>query len=161
MKIIAVIFFTMLLISVKGQQHFEKKIYIGVGINSGVPVGIANSAYSFTFGGNIKAELSTSQKFLITLSAGYYQFLRKGGGEGVAFLPVLGGFKYHFEPKVFITAQAGIGIPTLQNVGTVFCFVPGIGYNITKKLEVTGNFTGFGQYGYVIGSMGIELTYYF
>lgn len=165
MKIIVVIFFTMLFASVKGQQASEKKIYFGTGINLGVPVGIFSSVYSVTVGANIKAELSTSQKFLLTLNAGYYQFLRKGGGEGIAFVPVLGGFKYHFETKVFIAGQAGVGIPTVRNVGTVFCFVPAIGYNITNQLELTGNYTGFGQYthqyGYVIGSAGIELAYYF
>ena len=161
MKIIAVIVFIMLVISVSGQQAFEKKVYVGAGINSGVPVGIFSAVYSFTYGVNIKGEFSTSQKFQLTLNAGYYRFLRKGGGEGIAFIPVLGGFKYHFERKVFIAAQAGVGNPTFRNTGTVLCFVTGIGYRISKKLQVTGNFTGFGEYGYVIGSAGIELAYYF
>lgn len=133
----------------------------GAGINSGVPVGIFSSVYSFTFGGSIKAEFSTSQKFRLSLNAGYYQFLRKGSGEGIAFVPVLGGFKYNFVSNLFFLAEAGLAIPTFQNTGTVFCFATGFGYSISKKLLVTGNFTGFGQYGYIIGSAGIELAYYF
>lgn len=146
---------------VKGQDTFERKVNVGVAISSGVPIGTFSSVYSFAFSGNIKAELPTSQKFLLTLNAGYVQFLRKRGGEGIAFIPVLGGFKYHFEPKVFITVQAGFAIPTFRNTGTVFCFAPGVGYNISKKLEAVAGYNGYAEYGFVLGSTGIELAYYF
>ena len=146
---------------VSAQQAFDKKVIWWAGITFGLPVGIFSSVYSFALGGTIKAELPVSQKFLVTLNAGYYRFLRKGGGEGIGFIPFLGGFKYHFDPKVFIDAQAGIGIPTVSNNGTALCFITGIGYDISKKMQVAGNFTGFGKYGYVIGNIGVELAYYF
>ena len=151
----------MLAISVNGQEAFDKKIRVGAGITFGVPVGVFRSVYSFTLGGTIKAQMPLSQKFLLTANAGYYGFLRKGGGEGVGFIPFLGGFEYHFEPKVFIDLRAGIGVPTVSNNGTALCFITGIGYSISKKIQVTGSFTGFGKYGYVIGNIGVELAYYF
>ncbi|MEO8764712.1 MAG: hypothetical protein ABI416_10515 [Ginsengibacter sp.] len=151
----------MLVISGKGQWDFDKKVHVGAGITFGVPVGVFRSVYSFTLGGTVKAQLALSQKFLLTADAGYYGFLRKGGGEGVGFIPFLGGFEYHFEPKVFIDLQAGIGVPTVSNNGTALCFVTGLGYSISKKMQVTGNFIGFGKYGYVIGNIGVELVYYF
>jgi hypothetical protein len=161
MKIIAVIFCMALVIPVYAQEAFDKKVQVGAGITFGVPVGIFSSVYSFILAGTVKAGLPVSPNFTLTLSAGYYSFLRKGGGEGVGFMPFLGGFNYHFEPKVFIDIQAGVGIPTVSNNGTALCFVTGIGYDITKKLQVAGNFTGFGKYGYVIGNIGVELAYYF
>ncbi len=161
MKVIVVFVFTLLFISVEGQPAFKKKVHVGAGINLGVPVGIFSSVYSFTYGGNIKAELPTSQKFLLTLDIGYYEFLRKKGNETLAFIPVFGGFKYHFLPKVFIAAKAGISIPTSYDLGTVICFSPAVGYSISKKLEVSGNYTGFEIYGYVVGSAEIEWAYFF
>ncbi len=161
MKTIFVIFFTIMFVSVEAQQTFEKKINIGAGINAGIPVGIFSTIYSFTYGGNIKAELSISQKFIVTSNVGYYKFLGKGSNEGVSFIPILAGFKYHFVPKVFIGSQAGISISTLKNVGAFFSFAPEFGYNISKKLEVTGSYTAIEKYGFIIGSTGIELAYYF
>ena len=162
MKIIVVIFCLALpTIPVSAQESFNKKVQAGGAITFGVPVGVFSSVYSFIVAGTIKAKLPVSQKFVLTVSGGYYGFLRKGGGEGVGFVPILGGFEYHFEPKIFIDVRGGAGVPTVKNNGTALCFITGIGYDISKRMQVAGNFTGFGKYGYVIGNIGIEFGYYF
>lgn len=86
---------------------------------------------------------------------------RKGGGEGISFIPLLAGGKYHFTKDAFLSTQAGIAIRTFQSDGPAFSFVPAIGFNLTDHLNLTANYNAYAQYGYIIGSAGIELAGYF
>jgi hypothetical protein len=102
-----------------------------------------------------------SDAFTVSASAGYSQFLRKGGGEGIAFVPLLAGGSFHFTKDVFIAAHAGIAIPTFESGGIVFNAVPAIGVRINDNWRLMANYNAYAQYGYIIGSTGIEAAFMF
>ncbi|MEO9144313.1 MAG: hypothetical protein ABI237_02030 [Ginsengibacter sp.] len=141
----------------KTNHSFSGLVSSGVG----VPTGIFSSVYSLTAGGSIGAIYSLSQKSVLTGTAGFLQFFRKGGGEGISFIPVLGGARYYFIPEAFISFEAGIAIPTYAHGGVLASIVPAAGYRINNRLSADLNYTGFGQYGLLVGGMNARVSYFF
>ena len=147
--------------SVQAQERTVRKLRGGIGANVSLPAGIFTTVYSLNIGGNLEAELPLSDAFAVSASAGYSQFLRKGGGEGIAFVPLLAGGSFQFTKDVFLAAHAGIAIPTFKSGGIVFNAEPAIGVRINDHWRLMANYNAYAQYGYIIGSAGIEAVFMF
>jgi hypothetical protein len=157
MKIILSIFFFFLLSNVSAQQK-SNKFYGIVSVNAGIPTGLFSSVYSFTAGANAGVSYSFSQQTSFTGTVGFLQFFRKGGGEGISFVPVLVGAQYHFIPKVFISLEGGVAIPTYSQGGILGCLIPAAGYQFNRKLSASLNYTGVAQYGLLVGGINVRVS---
>jgi hypothetical protein len=74
---------------------------------------------------------------------------------------LLGGFQYHFIPEAFVSFEAGGAIPTYAGGGILACIVPAAGYQISRHLSADLNYTGFAQYGLLVGGLNVRLGYSF
>lgn len=157
-----IFFFSLLLLFFNLNAQNSKPHFSGIASASvGIPTGLFSSVYSFTAGGNVGAKYTLSEKSAFTGTAGFLQFFRKGGGEGISFIPVLGGFQYHFIPEVFISLEGGGAIATYSGGGMLACLVPSVGYQVNPRLSAALNYTGIAQYGFLVGGMNMRLSYSF
>src|SRR5450432_2346502 len=142
-------------------QDVTKKIVISVGVEGGFPVGSAGlgDVYSFAIGGSLQAEYIVSPDFGLTLKAGYLDYLAKGGLGDIGFIPVLVGFRYHFTPKVYASAQLGISFPTLNGGGSFFTYAPGIGFQLSRHVDLLARYEAASKSGFTYGNVGARLAY--
>ncbi len=160
MRVVFSLFLFLLFLNLNAQN--SKSHFSGIASASvGIPTGLFSSVYSFTAGGNLGAKYTLSEKSAFTGTAGFLQFFRKGGGEGISFVPVLGGFQYHFIPQAFISLEGGGAIATYSGGGVLACLVPAFGYQINPHLSAALNYTGIAQYGFLVGGMNMRLSYSF
>ena len=159
-KIIFSLFFLIVFINLQAQQT-EHKLSWEISAEAGLPTGLFNTVYSFIGGASVGARYVLSEKSMVTASAGYLNFFRKGGGTGVSFIPIVAGFKYHFVPDVFVSLEGGGAIPTYSKGGILACVIPGVGYQISHDFSVELNYTGLAQYGLLVGSVNMGVSYVF
>ncbi len=157
MRIVLFFILSLLFLKTNGQPAIHKFSGL-ISADAGIPSGLFSSVYSFTAGGNIGAKYSLSNKSALTGTVGFVHFFRKGGGQGISFVPVMGGFQYHFIAEVFVSFEAGVAIPTYANGGVVGTIVPSVGYQINRYLSADLNYTGFAQYGFLVGGINARVS---
>ncbi|HET7118646.1 MAG TPA: hypothetical protein VFI29_19275 [Hanamia sp.] len=160
MKIILSLFLFLLFSGAQAQKTNQKFSGL-VSVDAGIPTGLFSSVYSFTTGVNIGAKYALSNQTSLSATAGYLNFFRKGGGEGISFIPVLGGFQFHFIPDAFVSFEAGAAIPTYAHGGILASIVPAAGYQINPHLSADLNYTGIAQYGFLVGGINLRVSYTF
>lgn len=132
-----------------------------VSIEAGKPTGLFHYTYHFSGGAHAGAKYILTEKIAFTATAGYYKFFMPNGGEGLSYIPVLGGVEYHFIPKAFVAAEGGGAWATYSRGLVLACAVPAVGYYLTDHLSAAMNYTGLAQYGLFVGGMNLRLTYSF
>lgn len=160
MRVVFSFFLFLLFLNLNAQNtkpHFSGIVSASVGI----PTGLFSSVYSFAAGGNVGAKYTLSEKSSFTGTTGFLQFFRKGGGEGISFIPVLAGFQFHFIPDAFVSFEAGAALPTYAHGGILASIVPAAGYQINRKLSASLNYTGVAQYGLLVGGINLRVSYFF
>lgn len=160
MKIIFSLFLSLLFLNLSAQTT-NQKISVLVSVDAGIPTGLFSSVYSFTGGVSAGAKYSLTSQTSLSGTAGYLHFFRKGGGEGISFIPVLGGFQFHFIPEAFVSFEAGAAIPTYANGGILGCIIPAAGYQINPYMAVDLNYTGVAQSGFLVGGINARFSYSF
>lgn len=160
MKIIFSLFLSLLFLDLCAQTT-NQKISVLVSVDAGIPTGLFSSVYSFTGGVSAGAKYSLTSQTSLSATAGYLHFFRKGGGAGISFIPVLGGFQFHFIPKAFVSFEAGGAIPTYANGGILACIIPAAGYQVNPHMYVDLNYTGVAQSGFLVGGINARLSYSF
>lgn len=160
MRIIFTIFALFIFSGLQAQTKKDKLTGI-ISVNAGIPTGIFHSVYRFTVGASGGAKYTLSEKSAFTGMAGYIHFFRKGKGEGVSYIPFVGGFQYHFVPKAFVSVDAGGAIPTYSGGGLLGCLIPAAGYQINPRLSIDLNYTGLAQYGLLVGGINLRTIYSF
>ncbi len=145
-----------------------KSLQTSIGVDIAVPVGTESSYIStVVLGGSLLSELKVAPNFGLTLSAGYESWfikdnasLRSVFGKSLNYISVLGGIKYYFIPKVYGAAQLGIVFSTKQGYGSSFAYSPGLGFQVSKKIDILAKYSG--KYSASIGSfnnVGVRLAY--
>lgn len=156
-------------IAVVQAQSVTKKTIFSIGVEAGLPVGSAgiNDLFSFAIGGSLQCEYFASPDFGLTLTAGYLDYLPKNGVNSIGFIPVLAGFKYHFNPKVYGSAQLGISFstvkdgPTVIGTGDFFSYAPGIGFQVSRNVDLLARYEAASKGGVTYGNIGVRLAYGF
>jgi|SRR5690606_31757832 len=157
-------FISLLLLSsfwLHAQERDNKQLRWGATISAAIPTGIFSSVYSLNAAANIRAGLPVSPKFTLIASAGYSSFLRKGGGEGISFIPFLAGAQYYFTPDAYLGMKAGTAISLFDDGIPVFSFEPALGFRLSDHFEISAHYNAYAQYNYIVGGAGIGLTYLF
>ncbi|MEO9071216.1 MAG: hypothetical protein ABI261_09285 [Ginsengibacter sp.] len=160
MKIIFSLFLFLTFLNLSAQKT-NKKFSGLIFIDAGIPTGLFSSVYSFTGGISAGAKYSLTSQTSFSATAGFLNFFRKGGGEGISYIPVLGGFQFHFIPEAFVSFEAGAAIPTYANGGILACVIPAVGYQLNPRMTVDLNYTGIAQYGFLVGGINARFSYSF
>ncbi|MEO6454752.1 MAG: outer membrane beta-barrel protein [Ginsengibacter sp.] len=159
LSIIAVI-----MITATSLQAQSKKPTFSIGVDAGIPIGKAGDVYSFIIGGSLQGEYKVASELGLTLSAGYqsWQVKKNFGGGSNGLVPVLAGIKYYFTPMVYGSGQLGISLSTESGGGSSFTYAPGIGFLISKNVDVLAKYTGLSvKGGGSLNEVGVRLAYNF
>ncbi len=144
-----------------------------LGLEGAVPMGKFNDlGYKFGIGGSAQVDYKIASDAALTLNVGYINHSNKSSTPTYHFsvIPVLGGVKYWFSPKVYGSAQLGAAFNSTKisnyNSGnsitsTGFAYSPGIGFNISKGLDLLIKYFGNSVSGGTFSSVGARLAYTF
>ncbi|MEO6327705.1 MAG: outer membrane beta-barrel protein [Ginsengibacter sp.] len=146
----------------------SKPVSFSIGLDAGVPIGIAGDVYSFIIGGSLQGEYMAASDLGITLSAGYKSWSVKKdlqttvGSNNFSFIPVLAGIKYYFTPVVYGSGQLGVTFSTESGGGSSFTYAPGVGFKVSKNVDVLAKYTGLSpKGGGSLNEVGVRLAYNF
>jgi hypothetical protein len=123
---------------VNAQINNEKSFKIGAGVMVGLPFSDVSSYTNLAYGFDVLGEYAVAPLFGLTLSAGYVDFIKKSGYAGfkTGLIPILFGGKYYFSDMLYGSAQVGLSLSTQSEAGSAFTFAPGIGYKISKNIDL-------------------------
>lgn len=167
------LFCLLVLVCITTNAQKENKLFsAGFGVEAGVPVGTANTAYKFTAGLGIRFSYHAGPGF-ITLGSGVLAYVPKSGlGKSTKAslqIPVKVGYKYVFHKPFFAMCEIGYSSFKVYYGGTNgiasnstggFTYAPAVGVNfdaveIGIKYEGTSLGTG------AIAAIGLRLAFNF
>jgi len=81
-------------------------------------------------------------------------------------VPVLAGIKYRISPKIYGSGQVSVAINNVKTSSgntssTAFAYSPGIGFNITPRIDLLAKFFGNGAGDKALSTIGARLAYSF
>lgn len=144
-----------------------------IGVEGDVPTGTFNNlGYRFGIGGSVQVENKIAHDAAISLNVGYINHSNKTSTPHYHFsvIPVLAGVKYWFSKQVYGSAQLGAAFNstkvsnnnnTTTATSTGFAYSPGIGFNLSKSLDLLVKYFGNSVSGGTFGSVGARLAYTF
>lgn len=143
-----------------------QKIYTfkpGIGGELGVVTGNLNKTHSFAAGATGQLDYNVDTDLAITANAGIIQLIGKKinstiKNRSITFVPLLAGIKYYFTPLIYGSGQLGTSIDVSKNGGSIFTYIPGIGFKIDNNLDALVKYTGYKDSG---GTIGVRLGYTF
>jgi hypothetical protein len=159
------------LITTAASVNAQMGTSFSIGLEAAVPMGDFNKlGYKFGFGGSLQADFKVASDMALTFNAGYITHNNKTTTPSVRFnvIPVLGGVKYWFSPKVYGSAQLGaafnsskVNNQTGNNTSTGFAYSPGIGFNLSNNLDLLVKYFGNSVNGATFSSIGARVAYTF
>jgi hypothetical protein len=143
-----------------------------LGLEADVPVGTFNNlGYKFGIGGSAQVDHKIATDAALTLNVGYINHANKSVTPSYHYsvIPVLAGVKYWFSPKVYGSAQLGAAFNSAKvsnsssssSTSTGFAYSPGIGFNLSKNIDMLVKYFGNSVNGGTFGSVGARLAYNF
>lgn len=140
-----------------------QKTSYSIGIDVATPIGLlSTNLFSVVIGGSLQAEFPVSKSLSLTATSGYELWKAQKNLVTLSFIPILGGAKYYFSPKVYSSGQLGVSIGTDKNGGNPFTYVPGIGFLLGKNIDLLLKSTGLTLKGGVyINNLGVRIAYHF
>ena len=137
-KLLILLVIGFLSLSVDAQVENNYKSYkFGVGAMIFIPIGQFSQVDSGAFGFDLQGEYWTNPMLCFTLSTGYQEWVKEYSSlNNWSSIPVLGGIKYYFSKTMFVSGKAGLSFYTQNGKGSAFTFAPGLGFKITKRIDL-------------------------
>lgn len=160
---------TLTITSLKAQNGTSTPINFSIGLEASLPIGDFADLYGFGIGGSLQGEYKPSDDLGLTLNAGYINYSGKKitfGGVTIdagnfGIVPVLAGVKYYFSPKVYGHGQLGAGFGTSSGAGTSFAYTPGVGFILSKNIDLLVKYVAYSKNKETLSSIGARLAYNF
>jgi len=164
---VAALFFTT---NVKAQTTPANKFDLNLGIETGIPTGVASTFNTFILGGTVRLQYGVSNNFALTFTTGGDHFFTKDmPGTNIRYSsfgvgPIKAGFKEFFIPNIYVGAEGGIGREVTQKgfVGgaTKLLIEPGVGY-ANKRWDFGINYESLTGQNDNYGFVGLRVAYGF
>ena len=122
-KLIGVAFLAAILFfatDVKAQTTPANAFVLSLGIESGLPTGIAKYGTNFSLGGTARLQYGVTNDLAITFTAGgYHLFPKKIPGQDRRYqsygeLPIKAGVKEFFLPNIYVGGEIGVAFEKLE-----------------------------------------------
>ena len=142
----------------------SKALKLSFGINAGYPVGEFRALTFLAFGGDLQLAYNVSRNFALTASGGFDVWIGRGVNPSRNYAPVLGGFRFSFSDKIFISEQAGYSIGVSEGIEGAFTNVAGIGFKLSPSSDILFNYKALfysGNTGTDLSSIGVRIAYNF
>ncbi|WP_183560779.1 hypothetical protein [Mucilaginibacter sp. SP1R1] len=154
--------------NVQAQTTPANNFTLGLGIETGLPTGVARLGTNFTLGGTARLQYGVTNTFAVTLAAGGYHFfpkLRPGtdtryGSYGE--LPIKVSVKEFFVPNIYVAGEIGVAYEKLeQGWGPHrLDLSPGLGY-ANKTWDVGVRYENFSRQEDHFGMVALRVAYGF
>ncbi len=155
--------------SVSAQEKNFKKFQLGIGVETGLPIGQFGKVYTLGAGATVRAAVGVNKDLAITATSGAIAFIPKTV-KGVDMkaqlnIPIKAGVKYMVAKKLYTLGEAGVTIsrvyfPTpagLQSASaSSFTYAANIGTHL-GKFDASLRYEGYKGSGFV----GIRLGFNF
>jgi opacity protein-like surface antigen len=142
-----------------------------IGLEGTVPMGKFNDlGYKLGIGGSLQVDHKVASDMALTLNAGYITHNNKNSTPTYRFnvIPLLGGIKYWFSPKVYGSAQLGAAFNSVKvnntsgnSTSTGFAYSPGIGFNVANSIDILVKYFGNSVDNVAFSSIGARIAYTF
>ncbi len=144
----------------------DKPVTFSIGVEGLLPVGDFGNSYNFGIGGTVQGEYKPADDLGLTVNAGYLTFSGKtlriiGKVPSFGLIPVLGGVKYYFSPKVYGHGQLGVAFGTDKGDGSLFAYSPGVGFILSDNIDAEVKYLGLSKNSNNLNSVGLRLAYNF
>jgi hypothetical protein len=144
--IFALLVLTVTFLSVNAQDKAitsSKPLHLSFGLDGGAPLGKYANTSAFVIGGDLQVQYNVSDNFGVTASGGIDARLNKGGVVNTIYsAPILGGLRYYFTNRFYISEQAGYSISLSKGWSGVFTNVAGIGFKLSPNSDVLLGYKG-------------------
>lgn len=152
----------------KAQKTTAGELREAVAFEVGLPSGIAVKDYKLSLGGTGTIQYGISDRWALTFTSGYYNFLAKTiGGKtepykkpNLQIIPIKVGAKAFLYDGFYIGGETGMAIEAVAGGGRKFVLASALGY-ATKQLDVSVRYEsllgGLENYGLV----GLHTAYGF
>jgi len=131
-----------------GSSDYKKTSW-NIAINPSWPITHFKSYSRFGIGGYLGMESRTSKNFALTLNAGYIVYKGRTvdtiSYSNFKYIPVLAGAKFYMSNSFYLHGEAGAGFGT-SGLGTNFWYGGGLGYSMTKGLDLELKYVGWKQH---------------
>jgi len=151
----------------KAQTTPANALRLGIGLETGVPMGNASNVSDFEIGGTARLQYGITNNFALTLTSGYYDMIGKQTDElsgkdyqGFQIIPLKFGLKEFFAPHIYFGAEAGAAFVTNTDGHTKLDLSPALGY-ASKSWDVGLRYENFSGQGYDYGLLGLRIAYGF
>lgn len=151
-----------------------KKLRFSIGAEGALPLGNFAKNYSVGGGATLQANYRIAKKFDLVFNTGLINFkgtIRTFPVVGPIkfanqnYIPILTGFNYNFNNRVFGVAQLGTTIISTKGQNgssSSFTGVPGIGYKFSEKVDAVLRYTLYtGSAMGAASSIGVRLGFTF
>ncbi|OOQ60982.1 hypothetical protein [Mucilaginibacter pedocola] len=129
-----------------------------IGLNLGLPVGVASDYSSFIPGIDLKYDVPLAEGTFFTASAGYSRifykdvykdYLKTAGIDrsSSGIIPLKVGIKYYFDQFFYGEGQLGAAFSTESEAGTAFTYAPGIGCTFGGGFDIGVRYEGWSKNG--------------
>lgn len=104
----------------KAQTTPANAFVLSLGIETGIPTGVARLGTNFNLGGTARLQYGITNNFALTFTAGgYHYFPKKIPGQDARFqsygeLPIKAGVREFFLPNVYVGGEVGIAFEKLE-----------------------------------------------
>lgn len=175
-KILSSIALIIVAVSVNAQSSRAKSTSFSLGLEGAVPMGKFNDeGYNFGIGGSVQLEHKVAPDLGLALYAGYINHANTKTSFKYHFtaIPVMGGIKYWFSPKVYAQGLLGAAFNGQKPSNTTgqsysstgFAYSPALGFLLSKNIDFLvkyfGNNIKIGNTDYTRSSVGARLAYNF
>lgn len=146
------------------EMKSSRPLHLSFGIDAGYPVGKFRALTFLAFGGDLQLAYNVSRNFSLTASGGFDVWIGRGVNPSVNYAPVLGGFRFNFSDKIFISEQAGYSIGVSKGIESAFTNVAGLGFKLSQKSDILLNYKALyysGNTGKELSSIGVRIGYNF
>lgn len=146
-------------------MNSSKPLHLSFGLNAGAPLGANAKTSAFVIGGDLMVEYNVSQNFSLTGSVGLDARLNKGGVVNtIYYVPLLGGLRFYFTDKFYISEQAGYSLALTKGLNGLFTNVAGLGFKLSKSSDVLFGYKGLFKSGTTLtnyNTFAIRIAYVF
>ncbi len=142
----------------------SKPLHLSFGVNTGYPIGKNRALTFILFGGDLQLGYNISTNFSLIASGGFDVWIGRKINPSLNYVPLLGGFKYFFTDKIFISEKAGYSIAVSKGLTGAITDVTGIGYKLSPRSDVQVNYKGLFYSGNInkdLSSIGLRFAYNF
>ncbi|QXV65191.1 hypothetical protein INP83_19255 [Mucilaginibacter sp. 21P] len=152
-------------VETRAQSVPKSTFKLDVGTETMLALGTKNRDNKLGYGGTLRLNYGLTDKLTLTLTSGYYNYLKTGPlktfNDNFQVIPVKAGLKYFFAPQFYINGEGGIAFTrTYQNqINSVA--TGGIGW-VYKGLDIGARYeTLNGSRGANFNSVGVRIAYGF